>query len=126
MADFVKAIDPNHLVMVGTWGYFGVSSPQLMAENPYDLSWRSSDSSNNAGIWSAGEPSEKFPLDLLTWQCEYSCCKTLVGYLWLHAQCLLPHSALSPAYRFCRITFARMNVSQAMQESNSFLSAPKS
>ncbi|KAK9918089.1 hypothetical protein WJX75_001118 [Coccomyxa subellipsoidea] len=53
MADFVKGIDPNHLVMVGTWGYFGVSSPQLMAENPYDLSWRSSDSSNNAGIWSA-------------------------------------------------------------------------
>ena len=100
MADFVKGIDPNHLVMVGTWGYFGVSSPQLMAENPYDLSWRSSDSSNNAGIWSAGESSEEFPLDLLTWQCQYSCCKTLVGHMWLHEQCLLPHSTLLPAYRF--------------------------
>ncbi|EIE19597.1 glycoside hydrolase [Coccomyxa subellipsoidea C-169] len=53
MADFVKAVDPNHLVMVGTWGYFGASSPGLLAENPQDLSWRASDSSNNAGIWSA-------------------------------------------------------------------------
>ncbi|CAL8471250.1 g10792 [Coccomyxa elongata] len=53
MADFVKSLDPNHLVMVGTWGYFGQSSPGLLAENPYDLSWRTVNGSNNAGIWSA-------------------------------------------------------------------------
>ena len=55
MADFVKSVDPNHLVMVGTWGYFGQSSPEMLAENPYDLSWRTVNGSNNAGIWSAGD-----------------------------------------------------------------------
>lgn len=55
MADFVKSVDPHHLVMVGTWGYFGMSSPDLLPENPYDLSWRTSNLSNDAGIWSAGE-----------------------------------------------------------------------
>ncbi len=55
MSDFVKSIDPNHLTMVGTWGYFGQSSPDLLPENPYDLSWRTSNLSNDAGIWSAGE-----------------------------------------------------------------------
>ncbi|BDA46635.1 Mannan endo-1,4-beta-mannosidase 2 [Coccomyxa sp. Obi] len=53
MADFVKSIDPNHLTMVGTWGHFGKSSPDLLPENPYDLSWRTSNLSNDAGIWSA-------------------------------------------------------------------------
>ncbi|CAL8471249.1 g10791 [Coccomyxa elongata] len=53
MSDFVKSIDPNHLTMVGTWGYYGRSSPDLLPENPYDLSWRTSNLSNDAGIWSA-------------------------------------------------------------------------
>lgn len=64
MADFVKSVDPNHLVMVGTWGYFGQSSPELLAENPYDLSWRTVNGSNNAGIWSAGDH-QLFPLELV-------------------------------------------------------------
>ncbi len=82
MADFVKAVDPNHLVMVGTWGYFGASSPELLAENPQDLSWRASDSSNNAGIWSAGEQLTRlhsnFKLGALTLVSPKLTCKYLV------------------------------------------------
>ncbi|CAL8472233.1 g11775 [Coccomyxa elongata] len=36
MSDYVKSIDPNHLVMVGSWGYFGASTPALLPENPSD------------------------------------------------------------------------------------------
>ena len=34
MSNYVKGLDPNHLVMVGSWGYFGASTPALLPENP--------------------------------------------------------------------------------------------
>jgi endo-1,4-beta-mannosidase len=34
MSIYVKGLDPNHLVMVGSWGYFGASTPALLPENP--------------------------------------------------------------------------------------------
>lgn len=37
MSDFLKGLDPNHLVMVGSWGYFGASTPALLPENPSDF-----------------------------------------------------------------------------------------
>ena len=36
MAAFVKRLDPNHLVMLGTIGMFGASTPALTPENPFD------------------------------------------------------------------------------------------
>jgi hypothetical protein len=53
MAAYIKSLDKQHLVMVGTWGYFGASTPQLLQENIYDLTWRSS--GDDSGIWSAGK-----------------------------------------------------------------------
>lgn len=38
MSAFIKGIDPNHLVMVNSWGYFGASTPDLVKENPTDMS----------------------------------------------------------------------------------------
>ena len=38
MSRYIKFIDPNHLVMLGAWGYFGASTPELAeAQNPFDL-----------------------------------------------------------------------------------------
>ncbi len=37
MANYVKGLDPNHLVMVNSWGYFGASTPALVSENPTDV-----------------------------------------------------------------------------------------
>ena len=38
MSRHIKSIDPNHLVMLGSWGYFGASTFELAeAENPFDL-----------------------------------------------------------------------------------------
>lgn len=34
MSNYVKRLDSNHLVMVGSWGYFGASTPALLPENP--------------------------------------------------------------------------------------------
>ncbi|CAK0785738.1 hypothetical protein CVIRNUC_008949 [Coccomyxa viridis] len=51
MSAYVKSIDPAHLVMVSSWGYFGASTPELQPENPFDLTWRGI--GNNAGIYSA-------------------------------------------------------------------------
>lgn len=53
MSEYIKSLDASHLVMVGTWGYFGNSTPHLLHENLYDLSWRGS--GHDSGIWSAGE-----------------------------------------------------------------------
>ncbi len=49
MSAYVKSIDPAHLVMVSSWGYFGHSTPELQAQNPFDLTWRGI--GNNAGVW---------------------------------------------------------------------------
>ncbi|CAL5228204.1 g11291 [Coccomyxa viridis] len=51
MSAYVKSIDPAHLVMVSSWGYFGKSTPELQPQNPYDLTWRGI--GNNAGLYSA-------------------------------------------------------------------------
>ncbi len=48
MSAYVKSIDPAHLVMVSSWGYFGKSTPELQPQNPYDLTWRGI--GNNAGV----------------------------------------------------------------------------
>ncbi len=48
MSAYVKSIDPAHLVMVSSWGYFGASTPELQPENPFDLTWRGI--GNNAGV----------------------------------------------------------------------------
>ena len=48
MSVYVKSIDPAHLVMVSSWGYFGASTPELQPENPFDLTWRGI--GNNAGV----------------------------------------------------------------------------
>ena len=44
----MKSIDPAHLVMVSSWGYFGRSTPELQPQNPFDLTWRGI--GNNAGV----------------------------------------------------------------------------
>ena len=51
LSAYVKSIDPAHLVMVSSWGYFGKSTPDLQPENPYDLTWRGI--GNNAGVSSS-------------------------------------------------------------------------
>lgn len=48
MSAYVKSIDPAHLVMVSSWGYFGRSTPELQPQNPSDLTWRGI--GNNAGV----------------------------------------------------------------------------
>ena len=48
MSAYVKSIDPAHLVMVSSWGYFGRSTPELQPQNPFDLTWRGI--GNNAGV----------------------------------------------------------------------------
>ena len=48
LSAYVKSIDPAHLVMVSSWGYFGASTPELQPENPFDLTWRGI--GNNAGV----------------------------------------------------------------------------
>ena len=37
MAAFVKGLAPNHLIMLGTIGMFGASTPALTKLNPFDL-----------------------------------------------------------------------------------------
>ncbi|CAK0784598.1 hypothetical protein CVIRNUC_007802 [Coccomyxa viridis] len=37
MASFIKGVDSNHLVMVGSFGAFGASTPGLLAQNPTDM-----------------------------------------------------------------------------------------
>ncbi|GIL85341.1 hypothetical protein Vretifemale_13826 [Volvox reticuliferus] len=39
-ADFVRELDPNHLITVGLEGFFGPSTPELMAHNPYESAAR--------------------------------------------------------------------------------------
>ena len=50
MAAFVKGLDPNHLVMLGTIGMFGASTPALTKQNPFDLV---GDTMSKGGIYSA-------------------------------------------------------------------------
>ena len=50
MAAFVKGLDPNHLVMLGTIGMFGASTPALTKLNPFDLV---GDTTSKGGIYSA-------------------------------------------------------------------------
>ena len=50
MAAFVKRLDPNHLVMLGTIGMFGASTPALTPENPFDLQM---DTYSKGGIYQA-------------------------------------------------------------------------
>ncbi|CAL5222551.1 g4932 [Coccomyxa viridis] len=35
-AEFLKSVDPNHMVTVGTEGFFGSSTPEFLPDNPYD------------------------------------------------------------------------------------------
>ena len=37
MASYIKGVDSNHLVMVGSFGTFGASTPSLVAQNPTDM-----------------------------------------------------------------------------------------
>lgn len=37
LSAFVKQLAPQQLVMLGAWGLFGVSTPALLQENPWDL-----------------------------------------------------------------------------------------
>ena len=37
MSTYLKSIDPNHLVMVGSFGYYGASTPNLVSENPTEM-----------------------------------------------------------------------------------------
>lgn len=37
MASFIKGIDKNHLVMVGSFGYYGASTPNLLSDNPTEM-----------------------------------------------------------------------------------------
>ncbi|GLC59968.1 hypothetical protein PLESTB_001559100 [Pleodorina starrii] len=39
-ADFVRELDPNHLVTVGLEGFYGPSTPELRAHNPYESASR--------------------------------------------------------------------------------------
>ena len=50
MAAFVKGLSPNHLVMLGTIGMFGASTPALTKLNPFDLV---GDTTSKGGIYSA-------------------------------------------------------------------------
>ncbi len=50
LAAYVKQLDPNHLIMLGTIGMFGASTPSLLQENPYDLSM---DTYSKGGIYQA-------------------------------------------------------------------------
>ena len=52
MAAFVKGLDTNHLVMLGTIGMFGASTPALTKLNPFDLV---ADTTSKGGIYS-GDP----------------------------------------------------------------------
>lgn len=36
-AEFLKSLDPNHLLCAGTEGFFGSSTPDLLPDNPYDF-----------------------------------------------------------------------------------------
>ena len=69
LSAYVKSIDPAHLVMVSSWGYFGASTPELQPENPFDLTWRGI--GNNAGVCCVAP----FPLPVQTsWvgSCTYN------------------------------------------------------
>jgi hypothetical protein len=37
LSAYVKQLAPRQLVMLGAWGFFGVSTPALLQENPWDL-----------------------------------------------------------------------------------------
>ncbi|GFR48247.1 hypothetical protein Agub_g10111, partial [Astrephomene gubernaculifera] len=39
-ADFVRSVDPNHLITVGLEGFYGPSTPDLQEHNPYESAAR--------------------------------------------------------------------------------------